>query len=488
VRIGVGGIYHETHTFVPEPTRDEHFTVVHGPELLDRHRGTGTALGGALEALEGAGHTALPLAFAEATPSGPIDDRVWQGLAQAVLEAARAATALDGVVLALHGAAVTTQRLAPEAELCRALRAALPGVPLGVGVDFHANLGPPWQDAVDFLAGYDTYPHLDIAERTAEVARAVVAMAEGRLRTAQAVANPPLLAVPQAMATDREPFASLLALAHQAEAQPGVVSVTVAGGFPYADVPWAGCSVWAVTEGDRDLAQQVADAIARSAFARRKALRVANPGVEEAVAQALAAPQGPVVLVDVADNVGGGTPADGTAILAELVRRAAPSALVTLWDPEAAAACHAAGVGGEVAMAVGGKSHPLMGPPVPVRGRVVRLHPGPFVHQGPYRPGLRADMGPTAVLEAGGITLVLTSRRQPPWDVGYLAALDLDPRAFHVIVAKAAVAWQAAFGPVCRQAITVDAPGLTPVDLRRLPYRHLRRPIFPLDPMVAWTP
>jgi microcystin degradation protein MlrC len=256
--------------------------------------------------------------------------------------------------------------------------------------------------------------------------------------------------------------------------------VSVAGGFAYADVPEAGVGLLVTTDGDPAAARRLADELAGLAWSLRHEMTVRNTPPAAAVAEAIAFPTGPVMLVDVGDNIGGGTPGDGTVILAELLAQGAREATVVIADPEAAEAAFAAGVGAEVTLLVGGKTDRLHGDPTPVTGRVRLLSDGRWVHEGPENAGLPVDMGATAVVRCGGVNLVLTSRKTMPGDQQQLKSVGIDPSRQHIIVVKAAVRWRGGFGPIAAHAIYADTPGLGSADLRRFPYRHIRRPIFPL--------
>ncbi|MBM3947578.1 MAG: hypothetical protein FJ315_09330, partial [SAR202 cluster bacterium] len=207
------------------------------------------------------------------------------------------------------------------------------------------------------------------------------------------------------------------------------------------------------------------------------------PDAAEAVRQALAAPpgEGPVVLADLADNVGGGAPGDGTVLLKELLRQGARGAVVLLADPEAVAACVRAGVRADVRLRVGGRVDRMHGDPVEVEGRVRLVADGVFRNRGPMRDGLVDDMGRTAVLETAGVTLVLTERRLAMWNLEQLRAVGIEPRYQNVIVCKGAIAHRAAYAPIARRLIEVETPGSCAGDIRQFTYHHIHRPLWPLD-------
>jgi microcystin degradation protein MlrC len=139
-----------------------------------------------------------------------------------------------------------------------------------------------------------------------------------------------------------------------------------------------------------------------------------------------------------------------------------------------------------VRTAVGGKTDRLHGEPVAIAGRVRLLCDGRWVHEGPENAGVPAEMGPTAVVRVDGVNLVLTSRKSMPGDLQQLKSVGIDPTRQRIIVVKAAVRWRGGYEPIARRAIHVDTPGLGSVDLRRFAFRHLRRPLFPLDQDVVW--
>jgi microcystin degradation protein MlrC len=254
-------------------------------------------------------------------------------------------------------------------------------------------------------------------------------------------------------------------------------------GFPYADVSKMGPSVIAVADGDLAAAQDVADELSGRMWEARRELFVPCPSPEEAVRLALASDRKPVVLVDLGDNVGGGSAGDGTVLLAELLRQRAVGAVVVLCDPEAVQVARQAGPGGRFECAVGGRVDRLHGDPVRVRGVVHSLHDGTWVEDQARHGGRRFnDQGPTAVVTIDGPnTVVLNSLRTPPFSLGQITSLGIDPAHQAILVVKAAVAYKAAYGPIAARVIEVDTPGLTAIDPARFTFRNIRRPMFPLD-------
>lgn len=486
MRIAIGGFMHESNTFAPLPASRDRFlegSLTYGPAMVpiwsEAHHEVGGFIGGA----ERFGYDLVPTAMGWATPAGPVTDEFFEHLADAIVTGCRMSEA-DGVLIALHGAMVTPRFPAADAEILRRLRAALgPAVPIAATLDFHGNVARQMADSADILVGYQTYPHIDQRERGLLAAELLTRAANGEIRPVCAIAKPPMLINLLGQATDREPMMALLATARYAEQQPGVLSVSVMAGFSYADVPEIGASVIAVADGDRALAETVAQTIADEMWRVREQLNVTCPDAREAVRRAIASSRPPVLLVDLGDNVGGGSAGDGTVILDELLKQHAKGFVVALHAPHAVAAAKAAGIGATIEVTVGGKVDRLHGEPIPVRGTVKSLHVGRWVEREARHGGRRQnDQGHTAVLDLGdGNTLVVNSLRTPPFSLGQLTSLGIDPQQVHAIVVKAAVAYKAAYAPIAGEIIEVDTPGLTAINPARFTYQRIRRPMYPLD-------
>jgi microcystin degradation protein MlrC len=276
---------------------------------------------------------------------------------------------------------------------------------------------------------------------------------------------------------------TLLEQARAAEKRPGMLSVSIMAGFPYSDVPDAGASVIAVADGKKEQAQAVADELAAAMWAVREQLNVPCPQPAEAVAHATLSSKAPVLLVDLGDNIGGGSAGDGTVLLAELLKQKAKGFVVVLHSVSGVAAAKKAGIGGIFEGAVGGAVDRMHGDSVAVRGTVRTLHDGKWI-EGEARHGGRRenDQGHTAVIDLGdGNTLVLNSLRTPPFSLGQLTSLGIDPKQARMIVVKAAVAYKAAYAPIAGEIISVDTPGLTAINPARFSYTRIKRPMYPLD-------
>ncbi len=482
MRIAVAGIMHESNTFNPQPTPLEAFRVQRGAELLSWWRDSPHEVGGFIAGAQKFGYEIFSTLMAQATPGGPVTGDAFERLTRELQERLARAPRLDGLLLALHGAMVSEDHADADGELLRRLRARFgPDFPLVVTHDYHANIAQRVVDLSTVLIIYKTYPHLDHRERGLQAASLIARTIRGEIRPVQALVKPPMLLNIVRQNTNLPPMDGVMAAARALEAEPAVLAASVAGGYQYADVPELGPAAVVVTDGAPALARDAAGQLADHLWAIRERLHFKLPDVAQAVRQAGASERRPVILVDMGDNIGGGSSGDSTFILHELLRQGLSGWVVVLADPEAAAACARAGVGAALRLAVGGKRYRLHGEPVEVSGRVKCLHDGRYEESEVRHDGQRYhDQGLSALLEMDGPPaeiasyLLLTSRRQTPFSLGQLLSVGLQPARQRVLVVKAAIAWRAAYEAIAGEIIEVDSPGVTAVNPAH--FRYFRAP------------
>lgn len=486
MRLLFGGIMHETHSFSVEPATVETFRVWRGDEIF-AFRGKNHSFGGTIDACEALGIELVPTYFADALSTAPPDRATFAAMTGELCQRIEAALPADGIVLNLHGAMIAEGFPDAEAEIVRRVReVAGDEIPIAVTLDFHANIGAEMIELATIVTTYDTYPHTDAAERAGEAVDLLRRTVAGEIDPVMALVKPPLLLVPQAMPTGSGPFRQIFDRAHQLEASGNALTITIAGGFAYGDVPMAGVSVLVTTDGDLAAARALAEALASDLWELRGQMTFENISPAEAVRQAIAFEDGPVMLVDVGDNIGGGTTGDGTMLLAELLRQGAAGAVVVIADADAAAQAIAAGPGAAFDALVGGKVDRLHGEPVRVQGKVRLVSDGRWVHEGPENAGVPVESGQTAVVQAAGVTVVLTTNKIAPGDQQQLKSVGIWPEQQRIIVVKAAVRWKGGYEPIARHVIYVDTPGLGSTDLSRFDFQHLARPLYPLDPETVY--
>jgi microcystin degradation protein MlrC len=492
MRIGIVALLQESNTFIPRPTTLRHFEeelLVTGEEMRRRFDGAHHEIGGMLYALEEEQVEAVPVFAARALPFGRIERAAIEEVLGRMWQALEAAGILNGVLVAPHGATVSEPYPDIDGYWLSELRRRVGQRPIIGTLDPHGNLSPAMVSACDALMAYRTNPHLDQRARGIDAARMIVATLRGQLSPTMAAAFPPMAINIERQCTSEEPCQRLFALADEQLADEQVLSNSIMFGFPYADVAEMGSATIAVTNGDPALARKMADNLARRMWELRHEFAGHLIGLNEALDEA-ANLEGPVCLLDMGDNVGGGSPGDGTWLAEAILNRKLPRSFVCLYDPESVQAAQAAGTGAKVVLSMGGKTDTLHGPALQSEVTVCGLFDGRFEEKQPRHGGFtQMDQGPTAVVGTDmGLTVMLTSKRMPPFSLRQLTTFGVEPEKYHLLIAKGVNAPIAAYREVCKHYLRVNTRGCTSADLLSLPYHHRRRPMFPFEPETAWAP
>lgn len=486
MRIGIIALLHESNTFLSQPTTYASFRqslLCFGEPIRDAFADAHHEVGGFFAGLQEAGATAVPLFAARALPSGTIEAETFSRLVKELLDSVEQALPLDGILVAPHGATVSEQ--IPDADghwLAELRRRVGYETPIIGTLDAHANLSQQMVQACDALIAYRTNPHLDQRERGIEAAELMVRTVRHEVHPIMAAEFPPLAISIDRQCTDEEPLKSVFDEADRLRNTDGILSNSLLLGFPYADVAEMGAAVISVADGNRPLAERSASELADRLWRRRNELTGQLISVDEAIQLCRTSNQR-TCLLDMGDNVGGGSAADGTELLAAIDRHSIGPSFGCLYDPEAVAHCEHSGVGAHVSLSVGGKTDASHGRPLELNVRVASLHDGIFHEPQPRHGGISEfDQGRTAICETDrGMTLMLTSRRMVPFSLQQLVSCHLDPKRFRILVAKGVNAPIAAYRPVCDRFIRVNTAGATCADLHRLGLQHRRRPMFPWE-------
>ncbi len=488
-RVVVGEINHETNTFSPIATGLDRFaqrSLHYGQEMLGRFAGTRSGIGGYIDAARSADVTLVPAVSGSAVPSGTVTREAYEHLIGRLLETIEGAKhggGLDGVALCLHGAMVVEGVDDGEGDILRRVRAAAgPDVPVVSTLDLHANMTQEMVDHADCLFGYDTNPHVDNYERSQEAFAALLDIWAGKFRPVMRLVKTQMMPPTINMRTAEGPMVQLFARAREFEAGPRVRNVSVFGGFPYTDVEFGGLSVLAMTDGDPQAAEGIAAEIAATAWGIRREFLKQLWQPADAVRHAMQATRKPVILADVADNMGGGGSGDTTALLRALLDAGATNVgFAQIVDPESVARCIAAGPGGAVSLQLGGKVEPKHGLPVCVAGTVKALTDGTFVNKGPMGTGVQSTVGPAAKVLVQGVEVIITTNRMAPNDPEVFRHIGIEPRDRQILVVKSRGHFRAAYEPFAAEILEVDCPGFASPNLKHFDYRKARRPLFPLD-------
>lgn len=490
MKIAVASFSHETCTFCPKQTTVEDFEkggVLYGDDVIEDARGIPSYINGFIKVAEKEDVELVGILSAARSWGGSsgswLTKECFDKYSNGIADGLRKAGKLDGVLLALHGAMAAEGYLKPEAEIVRRARRTVGDVPIMVTLDLHANEDNELTEAADAVFVLKTYPHLDSEEIGATAARCMVKTVRGEFRPMMAIKKPGIITPSVFQGTSFDPVRQIYERAGQWEKREAdAYCVSVAMGFAYADVPDVGASVIAVTDDNRELAEQIVQDIAdfmwkiREPLANRKV-----PKVKEGVATALRSVKGgtrPVIIADHSDRTG-----DSTHILNELLAQSAKNFVVaTIADPEAVKQIQQrSGLGKTVTVKVGGYASELSGKPAELAGEVEFLGDGSYVLTGPMSKGRRTSPGHVAVLGIGNNNhIVITSVLHQVLDDAIFGAYGIDFEALDIIVLKSRVHFRAFYEGVADRIVEVDAPGLGPADLTQLTYNNLPEDIYPI--------
>jgi microcystin degradation protein MlrC len=483
-RVLIAELKHETNSFCSTKTGREDYearSLKDKDELIPFFSGVRVELGGIIDGCREEGLEMVPAIAANAMPGGQVTRDVFDYVKKEILTVLKEDNNIDGILLSLHGAMVLEDAPDGEGELLAAIRKVVgPDMPIMASLDLHANVTKAMVEHATALFAYDTYPHIDQYERGYEAAKVMAATLRGDVKPVMKLMQLPVLS--PCLQTAKDPVRSIMKVVHAKENEAGVISISFLHGFPWADIFEAGCSVLAITNNNASLATEIAQEIGDMVMDKHEEFVMPAVPIEEAVRRGMEAAEGPIVLADIADNPGGGGPADGTHVLRKILEMGAKNVAVALMhDPEVVELAVRAGVRGTITTKLGGKTEPIHGEPLEVTAVVKSITDGIYVNKGPMGTGLRNDIGRTVVLDIDGVEVIVPERRIQPWDPEIFRRNGIEPTEKQILLVKSALHFRAGFTPLAKEIIDVDAPGLLAMNFKLFDFKNVRRPIFPLD-------
>ncbi len=485
-RVLIAGLFHETNTFVEGRTRLKDFQVRRGEEMMAVADDT-SPLSGVLECCRRYGWTAVPAMDVRAMPGPVVEDAViemfWDGLQEVVISEAEP---LDGALLVLHGAMVSESIEDVEGTLLERLRS-LPGfrnAPVCGVLDLHANVSGAMAAHADALVAYQENPHTDARQASIRAGSILNNLIGTGARPKTVWKSAGIIWPATNTGTAQEPVLSLERMAREIErVDSDILAINVFPGFAYADVPDAGVSFTAVTLGPEASAANRLERLVEYARQNRGAGNAREISLDEAMRRLKREREGPVLLVEPADNIGAGTSGRGVAVLKALLKHGVRNSAVIIQAPEMVAELAALNPGQKSSITLGSSydSEPLC-----INVELISLSDGKFILEDPHSHlaslfGSHIDMGPCAVVDCAGVRILLTSHKTPPFDLAQLRSQGIVPERLFAIGVKAAVAHKRAYDPIAKASYMVETPGPCTGNLPSLAYRRVRRPIYPLD-------
>jgi len=493
MKIAILGLYHETNTFSKVRADYDAFEIYRGHEIIDQYIDSHSTNAGFLQLEEYPEVQVVPLVFAITGPIGTITREAYESINEEMLSKLTSLGPWDGVLLSLHGAAVSEDYPDADGETSYRVRTLLgPDVKIGMSLDMHANMSQKMVDNVDIITVYRTNPHLDAKTRAFECGKMIIEAVKGNINPIMWLETPPVVINIVKQFTDEEPMKSLMEKLDETLSCPNIIHGSVAEGYPYADVEEMGMSFLSIADNDIKSAQSASRWMAEQAWEIKEEFIGSTPSVLEALSYAdrnYSDIDGrPYVLMDVGDNIGAGSSADSTYLLSAAQELGIKGFLQTLYDPEAVKDCASKGVGSQVSLFVGGKTDEMHGSPVAVSGIVRILFHGKFEDVRPTHGGFKHyDGGLTAVVDTEDQhTLVLTSTRCGNTSREQMYSVGVDPEKYRIVVAKGVVSPRPAYQPIAKEIILVNTPGVTTSDLSFFEYKRRRSNLYPFDKAASY--
>lgn len=485
-RVALVGLYHESNTFLSQPTtlqnfKDSHFIM--GESIRAEYAEAYHEIGGILEVFDASDVEIVPLVFAEATPGGVIDQASFDYLVELILKELQAQGPWDGIMACAHGAAVAQGYPDSDGYWISKVRELVgKDIPIVSTLDPHANISPLMGEATQAMIAYRTNPHLDQRETGKKAATLLLQILLKKIQPVQIVSQTKVSISIEQQYTQDMPCKALYDYVDRFIAHEKVCSISVILGFPYSDVEKMGSGFVVVTDDDQALAMEIGQSL--RAYLEQHCHDFV--GDKKQIPQAMAAlpdlPK-PVLLLDMGDNVGGGSPGDSTHLLSALVASAKYRFFYCVYDPPSVAQCRHLSVGDRVDLSVGGKSDQLHGQPIQLSVVISGKYEGVFKEKAPRHGGqVQYNMGATVCVTTDNDSMImLISKRVPPFSLSQLTTFGIQVQDYEVVVAKGVQAPIAAYGPEVSSILRVDTPGVTRADATQLRFHHRRKPLFPFE-------
>ncbi|MDX9726218.1 MAG: M81 family metallopeptidase [Bacteroidales bacterium] len=469
------GIRHESNTFSTLPVAMSDFTVWRGADALKGQKWA--------EVLREAGMEVIPTLHAYAWPGGVVEQSAFETFMNEILDSIKNAGRLDGIYMDMHGALHAEGYDDAQVTLIRKIRE-LKGndVLISGSFDLHGNLSPGFVEEIDLLTAYRTAPHRDAEEtRVRAVELLIDALSSGWDPHIEFV-EIPILVPGEKSITEVEPLNSIYSQIPVIAGREGLLDASIFAGYCWADLPRSAMRVFVVARDKKfsEAAKNEAAVLASQIWDSREKMVMDVPSgpADEMIDMAGAYAGKTVFISDSGDNTTAGAPGDNTQVLEALLRKGANNALVAgIVDPDALQECLNAGYGNIVKLSLGGKKDNVFCKPVDIEAKVFFLSPD----------SLMESARGAAVVETGGVKTVIISSRRSFTTLRDFEEVGLDPLDFGIVVVKLGYLFPELrdIAPVHLMALT---SGFCNLDMRSLPFRNVRRPIYPLDPDMVWKP
>ena len=482
---------HETNTFSPLATPLSTFASPvglreppSGSQAIDIYGSAEFAFSGLLDvASENGAEIEVPIA-AYAEPSGKVDDRAFEIIAEKICTAV--SKGCDAVLLDLHGAMVTESYDDGEGELLKRIRRISPDLPIAVALDFHTNLTIDMVDNCTVIDGYRTYPHIDMYETGRRAAESLFTILNDKIATKMCWRALPMMTHMIRQTPLKQPMKDIMDRAIEAVETTDLLNASIFGGFPLADIPHVSLSVLTVERAQDNIGEPLVDELCDMAWQRRQEFIFNAEELSESISRAKTLKEFPVAIADHGDNCGAGGSADDLTVLGEMLKQGLNGIIAgPIWDPESVKKMIEVGTGNEISLVVGGKTNApainQIGQGLQCSGTVTCITDGRFVITGPMQTGLIVNLGRTAVLDIGNAQILISEERWEPYDPGCFTHAGINPLEAKYILIKSRQHFRATFESIAKHIVLAAGPGVCSSDYSQFNFNRLKRPIYPLD-------
>ena len=470
MKVFAGGVSTETNTFSPMPTGMRDYKVTRPADEVEA--GTMPAFDQFESEAKARNWEYVFGLYAGAQPAGVTTRSTYESLRDELLERLQVALPVDIVLLGLHGAMVADGYDDCETDIIDSVRQIVgPDAKIGVELDLHCDVTQAMINTADAIVLYKEYPHTDVAVRAADLFNIIADAAEGKTRPTMALFDCRMIGL---YLTPNQPMRGLVDEILSMEGKDGILSISLVHCFPWGDVPTCGAQVLAITDGDVKQAAHVAGEVGRKFFNMRHALDQTPWTIDEALDQALAAPTGPVVIADRADNAGGGAPSDSTFMLKAILERGIDNAgMAMIWDPIAVQVAISGGVGAKLDIRLGGKMGPMSGDPLDLKVTVTGIVENMIQHWPQQGDPMRIPCGDSVCLHCDGVDIIVSSRRVQPFSPDVFTNFGIDVASKRILVVKSAQHFYAGFAPIASEIVYMAAPGAVAPRYTEIPFKRV---------------
>tara|TARA_B100000941_G_scaffold286039_1_gene258984 strand:+ start:785 stop:2263 length:1479 start_codon:yes stop_codon:yes gene_type:complete len=480
---------HESNTFISKKTPVENFMnpnygdFILGKNIIEHFKGGNHELSGSIDELEKQGVEFIPKMCAIATPSGTVEKEAFNQIIDKLLSDINS-DECDGLIVNLHGATVSEEYLDADGEVLQRLRKKLgKDFPIVCTLDKHANVSTKMFKNADVLIIFRTCPHLDTYDRGVEAAKIIIEIVKKNIKPTGTFIAPPMMINMTKQNTFEEPVNQIIKKMDEISNDDSVISASFALGFQFADVPEIGSSFIVYTDNNSDLSRLKCENVAEFAWENRHDYNLQAFEISEAVEIAKNSKEYPVILNDVGDNTGGGSSADSTFLLHEIISQDVDNYCTVFFDPKSVEECVQKGIGEKVQLDVGGKVDDQHGNPVKIKAVVKNITDGIWedseIRHGGYT---KYNQGITVLVETDkGGSIILTTLRQPPQSIGQITHIGIDPKKKQLITTRGVILPRPAYDPFAAKTLLVNTKGTTTADLKNLNFKNIEREIYPIN-------